>query len=188
MKILVFGASGSGTTTLAREFALKYDFIHLDADEYYWKKTSPPYQIKIPLQERSLSLMNHLKNSGNAVISGSLSTWGKQWLEAFDLGVFLIIPQEIRIKRLKLREIERYGAKIDWDSKTKEISDDFIEWAKQYDDPSFEGRGVTQHKRFIEDLKCPTITIYGDTSTDERIKMILKRIDQWTEPNAKTFK
>ena len=47
MKILIFGASGSGTTTLANEIETRTDFKHLDVDEYYWEKTNPPYQIKI---------------------------------------------------------------------------------------------------------------------------------------------
>ena len=53
MKILIFGASGSGTTTLASEIETKTGFKHLDVDDYYWKKTNPPYQEKIPLTERN---------------------------------------------------------------------------------------------------------------------------------------
>ena len=39
MKILIFGASGSGTTTLGKEIEKITDFTHLDVDDYYWKKT-----------------------------------------------------------------------------------------------------------------------------------------------------
>ena len=40
MKILIFGASGSGTTTLGKEIEKRTDFTHLDIDDYYWKKTT----------------------------------------------------------------------------------------------------------------------------------------------------
>jgi len=36
--IIVFGASGSGTTTLAKELARVLNFAHFDADDYYWQK------------------------------------------------------------------------------------------------------------------------------------------------------
>jgi len=41
--IMVFGASGSGTTTLGREFAKILGFTHLDIDDYFWEKTDVPY-------------------------------------------------------------------------------------------------------------------------------------------------
>jgi adenylate kinase family enzyme len=56
MKILVFGASGSGTTTLSKEIVKRTDFVHLDVDDYYWKKTELPFQEKIPLAERNEKL------------------------------------------------------------------------------------------------------------------------------------
>ncbi|BDD11489.1 hypothetical protein FUAX_39210 (plasmid) [Fulvitalea axinellae] len=45
MKILIFGASGSGTTTLGKEIAKRAKFTHLDADDYYWKPTNPPSEF-----------------------------------------------------------------------------------------------------------------------------------------------
>lgn len=53
MKLLIFGASGSGTTTLGKEIEKNSAFVHLDADDYYWKKTDPPYLEKIPKEERN---------------------------------------------------------------------------------------------------------------------------------------
>ena len=42
MKILIFGVSGSGATTLGRELGKLIQYVHLDSDDYYWKKTEPP--------------------------------------------------------------------------------------------------------------------------------------------------
>lgn len=49
MKILLFGASGSGITIFGNEIEKRIDFKHLDVDDYYWKKATPPFQVKIPL-------------------------------------------------------------------------------------------------------------------------------------------
>lgn len=53
MKILIFGASGSGKTTLGKAVEKRTDFVHLDSDDYYWKKTKNPFTEKIPLELRN---------------------------------------------------------------------------------------------------------------------------------------
>ena len=78
MKILIFGASGSGTTTLGIEIEKQTQFKHLDADYYYWKKTNPPFQEKVELQERNKHLKADFNRFENVVISGSLVSWGKE--------------------------------------------------------------------------------------------------------------
>lgn len=39
MKVLLFGASGAGTTTLAQKISENNSIKHLDVDDYYWQKT-----------------------------------------------------------------------------------------------------------------------------------------------------
>jgi adenylate kinase family enzyme len=53
MKLVVFGASGSGTTTLGNEVAKRTGFVRLDVDDFYWEKTEPPFQEKRPLDKRN---------------------------------------------------------------------------------------------------------------------------------------
>jgi adenylate kinase family enzyme len=42
----VTGASGSGTTTLARAVADAWSVPHADANDYFWMPTDPPYVDK----------------------------------------------------------------------------------------------------------------------------------------------
>ena len=72
MKILIFGASGSGTTTLGNEIQKRTDFKHLDVDNYYWKKTEPPFQEKIALEKRNKNLKADFNGFKNVIISGSM--------------------------------------------------------------------------------------------------------------------
>jgi adenylate kinase family enzyme len=41
-RVHVLGASGSGTTTLARALANHWSVPHADADDYFWVPTDPP--------------------------------------------------------------------------------------------------------------------------------------------------
>lgn len=172
MKINVFGASGSGTTTLAKALAERYGFRFLDADDYYWQKTEPPFQQKIPLRERSENLLRDLQTADTVVLSGSMTTWGEEWLEAFDLGIFLYIPPKVRKQRLQKREIERYGKQLKSDSTIAKTSIDFLAWARKYDDPTFEGRSITQHKDWIKIVRFPVVKIEGNFSVEELVGQV----------------
>jgi adenylate kinase family enzyme len=46
MKVLIFAASGSGTTTLGKEIEKRTNFKHLDVDTYYWKKLYHHFKLK----------------------------------------------------------------------------------------------------------------------------------------------
>ena len=108
MKLLLIGASGSGTTTLGKALSEVTSFPHLDVDDYYWKPTNSPYQIKLELGERIQNLLTDFEKHENAIVSGSLISWGTYWQTAFDLVVFVTLDKEIRMQRLQQREVERY--------------------------------------------------------------------------------
>ena len=91
MRILIIGASGSGTTTLGRAISNEYDCHFFDADDYYWLPTDPPYQKKRNHPERLEMILNNLKACTNAVVSGSIMNWGKELEDSFDLIVFLYL-------------------------------------------------------------------------------------------------
>ena len=44
--------------------------------------------------------------------SGSLCGWGDVFIPLFDLVVYLWIPQDVRMKRFKVREFQRYRNEI----------------------------------------------------------------------------
>ncbi|PRX54188.1 AAA family ATPase [Flagellimonas meridianipacifica] len=176
MKILLFGASGSGTTTLGNEIEKRTDFKHLDADDYYWKKANPPFQEKIPLIERNKNLKVDFKKFANVVVTGSLVSWGKEWETAFDLAIFIRMESTKRMERLKKREIERYGEKLLTDKKIQQNSKAFLEWANQYENPDFDGRSLKVHNNWMEILDCKVLQLNGATELNNKVEIILNEI------------
>ncbi|KYG78967.1 AAA family ATPase [Roseivirga echinicomitans] len=176
MKILIFGASGFGTTTLGKEIGKRTGFVHLDVDLYYWKKTELPFQEKIALSERNENLKTDFKKHENVIITGSLVSWGKEWERLFDLAIFIRLNDRIRIERLQQREIERYGEKLITDKKTQEDSKAFLEWAKQYEKPNFDGRSLKVHNDWIELLDCKVLRIDGAEELKSKTDKILTEI------------
>ena len=77
-RVHVLGASGSGTTTLARALANHWSVPHADADDYFWVPTDPPYVDRRRDSER-VTLMRDLFVPREAwVLSGSMVGWGDE--------------------------------------------------------------------------------------------------------------
>jgi len=176
MKILIFGASGSGTTTLGKAIIKRTDFIHLDVDNYYWQKTEPPFQEKVPLAERNTHLKVDFKKYENVVVSGSLVSWGKEWQTSFDLALFIRLNDTLRMTRLEKREIERFGEKLQTDPIIHQTSKAFLEWAKQYENPDFTGRSLKIHNDWIKLLDCKVVRIDGVMELESKIEKVLQEI------------
>ena len=108
-RIHIFGASGSGTTTIGKAVAEKLGYTHFDTDSYFWLPTEEPFTEARPTEERLRLMQTDLLRVDNWVLSGSLNGWGDPLIPLFDLVIFVYVPQDERIRRLKIREHKRYG-------------------------------------------------------------------------------
>ena len=77
--------------------------------------TEPKFTHKRPIKERVELMKNDINKSDNVVISGSLTDWGNELIPYFTLAIRIEMKQSVRIERLKKREKERYGSRIEPD-------------------------------------------------------------------------
>ncbi|WP_184546373.1 adenylate kinase [Mucilaginibacter sp. FT3.2] len=176
MHINIFGASSSGVTTLGNTLAKKLKYPYFDSDKYFWLPTDPPFTDRRPANERNTLINQHTAVHTNWILGGSVINWNNNW--NFDLSVFLYLPREIRIDRLKKREIERYGNIIYTDAERNKQHLAFIEWASGYDDNITNGRNLHAHQNWMQGLKKPLLVIEGDTTVEERLEAILRKLEE----------
>ncbi|MEM6843724.1 MAG: AAA family ATPase [Bacteroidota bacterium] len=172
MKIHLVGASGSGVTTLGQALAKELAYPYFDVDNYYWKKTDPPFTEKQPVAHRQTSLRTDLSPHPNWILGGSLISWSDFIQDTFDLTVFLNLPPDVRIARLRRREQQRYGTVIETDPVRRRQYEDFMEWAAQYERDDFSGRSRKNHLDWLETLKCPVLKLEGDLSVADRVRRV----------------
>ena len=174
-KIHIFGASGSGTTTIAKNICERINYKHFDSDSYLWLSTEKPFTVTRP-KEEYLSLMgDDLNNNEQWILSGHVSFgFVDIYLPLYDLIVFVYVPVDIRIERIKKREYERYGKKILPGGDRYENYNEFIKYALSYDTSSG-GRSLIKHEKWLRGVNCPVLRIINH-SFDDSINAVLEAI------------
>jgi hypothetical protein len=161
-RLHITGASGSGTTTLARAVADAWAVPHGDADDYFWLPTDPPYVHQRPEVER-LALMDQVFLPREAwVVSGSMLGWGDSVVARCEAVVFLTLDPAERLRRIEAREnVRQSGGAVD------EVAlSAYLTWARGYDEPSFEGRSRAGHEEWLATLTCPILRLDSSRSRE----------------------
>lgn len=173
-KILITGAAGTGTTTLAQALATALGATHLEADDFLWLPTRPPYQHLADKAQRDKRLLQAIRSVDHAVVAGSVMGWGQVLEDEFDLVVFLYLPVEIRLQRLERREIQRFGS----------ARPEFLAWAAQYDAGNADGRSLGKHQQWLSERACPVLRLEGDMSIAKRLRHMLDAVESLGLPHA----
>ncbi len=174
-RIHIFGASGSGTTTLAKTLAKTVGSPHYDTDTYFWMPTTPPFQTIRERAERQTLLRQDLTSHEHWILSGSLCGWGDFAIPLFEMVVFLWLPPAIRMQRLKQREMLRYGPHIDDPTHPGHHEHvTFLEWAAAYDTGGMDTRSTVRHEAWLATVLCPVIRIEGDHTIQEKLSLVMR--------------
>ena len=179
MRVLVTGASGSGTSTLGRAVAERTGWVHFDADDYFWLPTAPPFAAKRDRAERLRLLLFAITNSHAAIVSGSVMDWGAELEDSFRLIAFLTVPAAVRLERLRLREVARLDR----------VDEAFFEWAAQYDEGRLDGRSLAKHLQWLSKRSCPVLRIDGEVplaNSSSRVLEAMAALSLITNVSART--
>jgi adenylate kinase family enzyme len=173
-RIHIFGASGSGTSTLGLHLARALGGSHLDADAYYWHDTDPPFTSKRDAAARVSMIERDIHGKANWVLSGSICSWGEPLLHHFTLAVLLCLDPVLRMARLAERERARYGARILPGGEMHEQYLEFMNWAASYDEAKAPIRSLDLHERWISTLSCPTLRLNSNRPVEALCEDILQ--------------
>ncbi len=173
-RIHLFGASGSGTTTLGRALAETLEVPHLDADDYYWKPSDPPYRIKNSPAQRVRLIERRIAGHAGWVLSGSLCSWGDPLLHRFTLALFLHRAAE-RLARLAVREQQRHGGRIGPGGDMRRQHEEFMAWAASYDTSGSAGRSLTLHEQWLKRLPCPVMRLDSAASVESLVASVMEQ-------------
>lgn len=151
--IIVFGANGSGKTTLGRELARILNFKHMDVEDYYFPESEIPYSVSRSRQEVIELMLADIEKHRSFIISAVDGNFGDKITQLYKFAVHISAPFEIRMERVKQRDLEKYGERV---SKGGDMYEQQLEF---YDFVS--NRNLSRIDEWAETLTCPVIRIDG---------------------------
>ena len=170
--IHIFGASGSGTTTLGEKLSRELGYLHMDTDDYFWLPTDPKFTVKRPPEQRIQLMRQDMEQAENVVISDSLTDWGDVLIPAFTLAIRIEMDPALRLERILARERRRYGSRIEPGGDMYETNQAFLAWAKSYDTGGYEIRSRVKHDAWQKLLTCPVLLLDGSESVEQHFQKV----------------
>lgn len=166
-RINIVGAAGAGTTTLGKALAKVIDHAFVEADQFLWIPTDPPYQKTRDYDAKNAMAYRVLHTTPAFIISGSICSWKPEITDLLTHVVYLDTPTEIRLGRLYKRELQRYGA----------ADTEFLSWAAQYEQGRLPGRNRAKHEAWLASVNYPVARLSGMDLVDDNVKQLV----QWLE-------
>lgn len=174
--IHIFGASGSGTSSLAKAICDKTGFYLMEVDNYFWMPTDPPFTNRRSSIESAELMQKDIDNFKNVVIAGSATGWGDFLIPQTSLAIRLVVPRDIRIDRIKRREFERFGDRIYPGGDMYNQHQAFLEWTSKYDEGGLEIRSKAQHDEWQRKLACDLLILDGTKAINELLDEVLYKV------------
>lgn len=176
--IHLFGAAGSGTSTLGKYLSEQLGYFWMDTDDYMWEPTDPRFTKSRPKEERVRLIKQDLDRVDHAVLSGSIADWGNELIPRFTLAIRVVTDTDTRIRRIKEREYGRFGDRILPGGDMYEQHQDFLRWASSYDDGDITMRSMKKHDEWQKQLKCPLLILSGSEKVETNYALVKRALER----------
>ena len=149
-RIVIFGNSGAGKTTLARQLAQQSELAHLDLDTLAWLPESPPQRR--PLADSARDIAHFTSHNPAWVIEACYSDLLELVLPECSELIFLNPGVEACVAHCRARpwEPSKYESKAAQDANLEML----IDWVRQYDTRGDEF-SLHSHRRLFKSFTGP---------------------------------
>lgn len=172
-RIQLIGASGTGKSTLGAALSQRLNLPLLESDRYYW--ADEDFRIKRSDDEKRSMLFADLEAHEHFVFTGAPQSWAKGYPRELDLLIFLRLPQDVRMERLRRRELTRYGARAMPGGDHFEETESFLAWAATYESSGDTvGNTLASHRLLVSQAACPVLELDARQSVSELVGAIVE--------------
>ena len=110
------------------------------------------------------------------VFSGATTHWTMPLEPHCDLVVFLYLDPAIRMVRLRRRESERFGARIQPGGDMATIHRAFIAWAEGYDTDGSAQSSLLLHTAWLADQPAPVLRLNSIEPVDKLVAAVVESL------------
>ncbi len=169
--ILVCGLNGAGKSTFGKALAERLQFHFIDNEDLYFPKTDKNYLFADPRTKEEVEslLWNELQQHDRFVFAAVTGNYGKNILPFFRFAIFIEVPKEVRIQRVRNRSYERFGKRMESGGDLYEKEERFFAFVSNREEHM-----VTD---WLQCLDCPVIRIDGTKPIEENIAFVLREME-----------
>jgi adenylate kinase family enzyme len=158
--------------------AQQLGLTHFDTDDYHWFTDDVlPYRRRRNPDHRRQLMMKDFEAHPGWVLSGALCGWGDVFIPGFDWVVYCWAPVEVRLARIRDRELARYGAeRLAPGGDLHSVFEKFCTWAAAYDEESGNIRSRSKEMEWLEQLTCPVLRLETVLRPEEMLEKVLEQL------------
>ncbi|HNX13296.1 MAG TPA: shikimate kinase [Oscillospiraceae bacterium] len=94
--IIVFGANGSGKSTIGRELARVLNYKFMDHEDYHFEKSEIPYTVERTREECLRLMLADIDEYGSFVLCTVTGDFCEEISSIYDFAVYLSAPHDIQ--------------------------------------------------------------------------------------------
>ena len=166
--ICVCGLNGSGKTTLGDSLAKKLNFKHMDIENYYFTQTDNPYASARTREEVEVLLLEDIKQNPCFIFSAVNGNMNAEINSYYDLVVYLDVPHETRMNRIRQRAYDKFGKRILPGGDMYEQEESFFAYAEK--------RTPEKIESWLDTLTCKILYLDGMINIEENAARIIADI------------
>ena len=169
-KIIICGLNGAGKSTLGRALANELGWHFMDIEDYYFSENTGDYKYEASRTKEDVSLLlaRDLKSYDNVVFSAVKGNYGKEVTALFTSAIFVSVPKEVRMRRVRERSYEKYGDRILFGGDLYEKEEKFFEMVEK--------RSEDTVREWLETMDIPVLEVDGTLSVEENVRIICESL------------
>ena len=162
--ICVCGLNGSCKSTLACALAKELNFKHMDIEQYYFISTDNPYSSSRTREEVERLLLEDINKNHCFIFSAVNGDMMPEINDNYDLVVYLDVPLDMRMKRIRQRSIDKFGDRVLPGGDMYEQEESFFAYAEK--------RTPEKIEKWLKTLSCKAIRLDGTKPIQESVELI----------------
>ena len=162
--ICVCGLNGSGKTTLASALAEELAFKYMDVEDYYFTSADNPYATARTREEVEELLWADIRQNPCFVFSTVNGNMNNDINEYYDLVIYLEVPLDIRMKRIRQRAVDKFGDKVLPGGAMYEQEEKFFAYAEKRKPDAIED--------WLKTVQCRVLRLDGTQAVRENVRRI----------------
>lgn len=166
-RIIVCGGNGAGKSTLGKALAQALSLPFLDIEDYYFPKTDERYLYAVQRStEEAISLLQRdVERLDSFVLAAVKADYTHAIGERFTCAVFVEVPKEIRMQRVRERSYRKFGDRMLPGGDLYSREQRFFELV--------ESRTEEPIRHWLSSLSVPVIRVDGLRQPGENVQTVI---------------